>query len=139
KNGFSTADGRAVARAIGPKVGHLLDPYRFAQPPTVRVNGCAPMREVNGSRDISDADLTFEVIKGGEFQCLKLRAETITGIIHWQGQTLVLTNVVAQLYGGTGDGSAFFDFGAEHDGGDYQCVAEVSKVNLHLLAEDLAS
>jgi hypothetical protein len=139
KNGFSTADARAVGRAIGPKVGHLLDPYRFAQPPTVRVNGCIPLRNMDGSRDIDDADMTFEVIKGGEFQCLKLRAETITGTIHWKAQTLVLTNVLAQLYGGTGDGFAFFDFATDHEGGDYQCMAQISKVNLHLLAEDLAS
>ncbi|HVU26721.1 MAG TPA: hypothetical protein VHG71_03185, partial [Verrucomicrobiae bacterium] len=43
-NGFSTADPEAVARAIGPKTGELMEPYRFLQPPSVRVNGCSPMR-----------------------------------------------------------------------------------------------
>jgi len=139
KNGFSTADPRAAARAIGPKPGKLLDPYRFTEPPTVRVNGCSPLKDIDGARDIGAADLTFEVIKGGEFRCLRLRAEAVTGTIHWFGQNLVLTNISAELYGGTGSGSAFFDFGTEHEGGDYQCMVTVSNLDLHQLATDLGS
>jgi len=38
-NGFSTADPKLVAYAIGPKTGRTMEPYQFLQPPTARVNG----------------------------------------------------------------------------------------------------
>ena len=47
-NGFSTADPRAVARAIGRKAGEVMEPYRFAVPATARVNGYAPLRGMDG-------------------------------------------------------------------------------------------
>ena len=47
-NGFSTADPRAVARAIGRKAGEVMDPYRFAVPCPARVNGYAPLRGRGG-------------------------------------------------------------------------------------------
>jgi len=131
-NGFGAADPEAVARAIGPKTGRALEPYHFLEPPTVRVNGCAPLRGTDG------ADLTFDIIKGAPFQWLKLRAPFIAGTVHWQGQTLILTNVAAALYGGSGKGIANFDFHAPHEGADYQFAVSVTNVNLHLLAADLS-
>ena len=47
-NGFSTADPRAVARAIGPKAGEVMEPYRFGLPCPARVNGYAPLRGTDG-------------------------------------------------------------------------------------------
>ena len=132
-NGFSTADPEAVARAIGPKTGRTLEPYQFLEPPTVRVNGCAPLRGTDG------ADLSFDIIKGAPFQWLKLKTPYVTGTVHWQGQTLILTNVAAGFYGGSGKGSANFDFRAPHEGADYQFAVNVTNVNLHLLAADLLS
>ena len=132
-NGFGAADPEAVARAIGPKTGRALEPYHFLEPPTVRVNGCAPLRGTDG------ADLSFDIIKGAPFQWLKLRTPFIAGTVHWQGQTLILTNVAVALYGGSGKGVASFDFHAPHEGADYQIAVSVTNVNLHLLAADLAS
>ncbi|HXE41915.1 MAG TPA: AsmA-like C-terminal region-containing protein, partial [Candidatus Baltobacteraceae bacterium] len=68
-----------------------------------------------------------------------MNARNVTGTIHWTGGTLILTNVIAELYNGSGNGSAFFDFGIPEEGADYQFNANVSKVNLHLLADDLQS
>jgi len=136
-NGFSTADPHSVARAIGPKTGHILEPYRFDPPPVVRVNGCAPLHDINHMHEADDADLTFDIINGRNFQCLKMRAQTITGTVHWMGATLVLTNVVAQLYNGSGNGNAFFDFSAQHDGADYQFTATVNNLNVKQLRDDL--
>ena len=130
-NGFGAADPEAVARAIGPKTGRMLEPYQFLEPPTVRVNGCAPLRGTDG------ADLSFDIIKGAPFQWLKLKTPFIAGTVHWRGQALILTNVAVALYGGSGKGFANFDFHAPHEGADYQFAVNVTNVNLHLLAADL--
>jgi hypothetical protein len=139
KNGYSTADPAAIARAIGPKTAHIMEPYHFLQPPTVFVEGCVPLHDINGVRDVDDADLSFDIVGGVPFQCLKLRAARVTGTIHWLGETLVLTNIAAELYGGAGNGSANFDFRVPHEGADYQFTAAVTNINLHALAADLAS
>jgi hypothetical protein len=130
-NGVGTADPEAVARAIGPKTGRTLEPYQFLEPPTARVNGCAPLRGTD------NADLSFDIIKGAPFRWLKFKTSFIAGTIHWQGQTLILTNVAAAFYGGSGKGFANFDFHAPHEGADYQFAGNVTNVNLHLLAENL--
>jgi len=132
-NGFSTAEPEAVARAIGSKTGHTLEPYRFAEPPTVRVNGYAHLQNTD------DADLIFDIIKGAPFRWLKFKTSFIAGTIYWQGQTLTLTNVAAAFYGGSGKGFASFDFRAPHEGADYQFAINVTNVNLRLLAADLLS
>jgi len=103
------------------------------------VEGCVPLHDVNGGHDVDDADLRFDVVGGVPFQCLKLRAARVTGTIHWLGQTLVLTNIAAELYGGAGIGFANFDFRVPHEGADYQFTAAVTNINLHALATDLSS
>ncbi|HLZ54217.1 MAG TPA: AsmA-like C-terminal region-containing protein [Verrucomicrobiae bacterium] len=130
-NGFSTADPRAVARAIGPKAGEVMDPYRFAIPCPARVNGYAPLR------GMEDADLWFEA-EGAPFEWLKLKTSRITGQIHWLGQTLVLTNLMAAFYGGDANGFAHFDFRPK-PGADFEFTANARNASLHLLATDLAS
>lgn len=139
KNGYSTADPEAITLAIGPKTAQIMAPYHFLQPPMVFVEGCVPLRDMNGVHDVDDADLRFDVVGGVPFQCLKLRAARITGTAHWLGETLVLTNVAAELYGGAGNGFANFDFRVPHDGADYQFTAAVTNINLHALAADLSS
>jgi hypothetical protein len=138
-NGFSTADPEPVARAIGPKTGWVVEPYHFLQPPTVRVNGQVPLHDMNGGRDMADADLQFDIIKGAPFEWMKFKTTNIVGTIHWQNQSLILTNVAAAFYGGNGNGFANFDFRAPHEGADYQFVVNVTNVNLHSLATDLSS
>ena len=138
-NGFSTADPRLVTHAIGPKTGRAMDPYQFLEPPTVWVNGCVPLQEMNGPRDTDGADLRFDIVRGAPFQWLKLKTPDITGTIHWLGGSLILTNVQAAFYGGTGTGRAFFDFQVPHPGADYDFSVSVTNVDLHLLATALAT
>jgi hypothetical protein len=138
-NGFSTADPEPVARAIGPKTGRAVAPYHFLQPPTARVNGQVPLRDINGGRDTADVDLRFDIIEGAPFTWLKFRTTNIVGTIHWKNQSLILTNVAAAFYDGNGTGFANFDFRAPHEGADYQFVVNVTNVNLHALMADLAS
>jgi AsmA-like C-terminal region len=130
-NGFSTADPGAVTRAIGPKIGRVLEPYHFVRPPTVHVNGYAPLR------DITNVDLSFEV-DGGPFEWLKLKSPRVVGEVHWFGERLVLTNVTAAFYGGEATGFANFNFHPK-EGADFQCAVDATNVNLHLLAADLSS
>jgi hypothetical protein len=139
QNGFSTADPRAVARAIGEKAGHLMEPYNFLQPPSVLVNGRVPLKDAEGIRDLADADITFEIMNGAPFECLKLRAQKVTGTIHWLGGEVILTNIVAQGYGGDGRGWAHFDFGIPGEGGEFQFAAAVSNLDLHGIMADLDS
>jgi hypothetical protein len=139
KNGYSTADPGAISRAIGPKTAHIMEPYHFLQPPPAFVEGCVPLHDLNGGHDVDDADLRFDIVGGVPFQCLKLRATRVTGTIHWLGQTLVLTNIAAELYGGSGSGFANFDFRVPHEGADYQFSAAVTNINLHALAADMSS
>jgi AsmA-like protein len=136
-NGFSTADPEAVARAIGTKTGELLEPYHFLKPPSVRVNGCAPMRDIHDAFDADDADVRFNILEPTPFCWLKLKAPGITGTIHWLGASLILTNVTAALYGGNGNGFADFDFRVPHEGAHFQFTVNATNVNLHLLATDL--
>ncbi len=138
-NGFSTADPEPVTRAIGPKTERVVEPYHFLQPPTVRVNGQAPLHDMNGGRDMADVDLRFDIVKGGPFEWMKFKTTNIVGTIHWQNQSLILTNVAAAFYGGNGNGFANFDFRAPHEGADYQFAVSVTNVNLHSLAADLSS
>ena len=138
-NGFSTADPKVVTHAIGPKTGRLMDPYQFLEPPTARVNGCLPLRDMNGPRDTEGTDMRFDIVGSTPFQWLRLKTPGITGTIHWLGGVLILTNVQAAFYGGTGDGRAYFDFRAPHEGADYDFDVNVTNVDLHALAVGLSS
>ncbi len=130
-NGFSTADPRAVARAIGPQPGAIMEPYRFGLPCPARVNGYAPLRGVD------DADLWFES-DGVPFDWLKLKTPRIAGKVHWMGQTLVLTNLTGEFYGGSAEGFANFDFRPKK-GMDFGFTANVQNADVHKLSIDLSS
>ena len=130
-NGLSTAEPMVVARAIGPQPARTLEPFRFAQPPTVRVSGYAPL---HGS---SDADLTFNVVRGSEFQWWKFKVPQIAGKARWLGETLTLTNVQAAFYGGTAAGFAHFDFTPER-GTDFGFTLGLTNVSLPRLRSDLS-
>jgi hypothetical protein len=130
-NGFSTADPRAVARAIGPKVGEIMKPYHFGLPCPAQVNGYAPLRGTG------DADLWFEA-EGVPLECLKVKTSRVTGKIHWLGQTLLLTNLAGAFYGGDAAGFASFDFRPKA-GADFEFIASVRNASVHWLATDLSS
>lgn len=129
-NGFSTAEPLVVARAIGPKVGRTIEPYRFTHPPVARVNGYAPLK---GS---TDADLRFD-LAGGEFAWWLFQLPNIAGEVHWQGQTLALRNVQAGFYWGSAAGQADFDFSRDTPGTDFGFAASFTNVNLPMLMADL--
>ena len=137
-NGFSTAEPMMVCRAIGPKTAAVVAPYEYLSPPTARVNGRLPLRDMNGGHDLDGTDMTFDIIRGAPFRWTKLQTTNITGTIHWLGQELVLTNIEAAFYGGQGEGYAYFDFRPVGYGCDFNFGASVANVNVQRLAEDLS-
>jgi hypothetical protein len=130
-NGLGTADPQKVVNAIGPLAAQALRPYHFLQLPTARVTGYAPLR------DPTNADLDFLVIGTVPLQWSKLKTPAITGEVHWIGQSLILTNLAASVYRGQGTASAHFDF-RPHNGAYYSFQINLTNVNVHDLATDLA-
>jgi len=138
-NGFSTVDPLYVVRCIGPKTTETVEPYHFPEPPTARVDGCSPMRDVKEMDELDDADLTFIILKPTPFQWQQLRSPGLTGTIHWHGQQLILTDIEGETYGGRGRGNAHFYFKPGHSDADFNFAIAVTNLNLHLLAADLSS
>jgi hypothetical protein len=138
-NGYGRMDPMVLTRAIGPKTAHLLEPYQFLRPPLARVNGWLPLRDMNGPNDTEGTDLRFDVLEGVPFHWLRLNATSLTGTIRWLGPELILQDLQAQLYGGSGTGGAHFDFRPPHDGADYEFNLAVTNVNLHQFAADVSS
>jgi hypothetical protein len=138
-NGWSTADPVPITRAIGPKTAGLMEPYHFLTPPLVRVTGSVPVINILNPHDAEYADLTFEIIRGVPFQWAKLSATNVTGTIRWRQQSLLLTNIVAQLYDGSGAGSGDLDFRPPTHACDYNFSFAVTNINLHLLASEMST
>jgi hypothetical protein len=129
-NGFSTADPMVITRAIGAHVAHAIEPYHFFQPPTGRVQGIIPM---HGEEQ---ADLNFD-LDGGPFHWWKFNLPHISGHVHWAGESLTLSNVQTDFYGGKAAGVAKFDFRPEK-GTDFLFALGVTNVQLHALMGDLS-
>jgi len=130
-NGLSTTDPRAIAAAIGPKTAAALEPYQFATPPTVTVNGRIPLR---GEQD---AELDFD-LAGGPFRWFKFQLAQVAGRIRWADEQVTLTNVTGEFYGGTAAGHAWFDV-AEPRHTPFRFHLAVTNADLHALMSDLHS
>lgn len=128
-NAWSTMDPQLVTKVVGPKVHAALQPYQFARPPQVRIDGCLPM-----SRG-AEARVHFSV-SGQEFTYWKFHIPQISGELDWKGDTLSVSNVIAEFYSGQLVGDGFFDFRAKK-GADLQFRAQVTGADLQRLAADL--
>jgi AsmA-like C-terminal region len=131
-NGQGFADPQMVANAIGPAQARVMKPYHFLEPADATVNGYAPLR------DPTNADLDFKTIQPVQVEILNIRSHAVTGELHWIGQTLLLTNLAASLYGGNGTGNVSFDFRPRR-GATFTFVSDYHDVDLHLLAMDLST
>jgi hypothetical protein len=116
-----------------------MEPYHFASPPHVRVHGSVPIINIMTGQDAEYADLTFEVMGGTPFRWAKLSATNVTGTVRWLKQSLILSNIVAELYDGHGEGSGYLDFRPVSHSCDYDFSFAVTNINLHLLAADLST
>jgi hypothetical protein len=130
-NVFSTDDPMVVTRAIGPKTARAIEPYQFAEPPTVRLEGTVPMRGNEG------ADLRVEV-EGGPFAWWKFHLPQIRGSLRWQNNWVTLTNVTAAFYGGRAQGWGVFDATPGH-GTDCRFAATATNADFHAFMSDLTT
>jgi hypothetical protein len=130
-NGFSTVDPRPLTHAIGPVVEAAMAPYHFIQPPTVHFEGYVPLSDPN------DVDIRFDGV-AGPFASLKFQVPRLTAQVHWFTNTLTLTNVQADFYGGTGQGWARFIF-PEEPGARFTFSVNTTNTNLRWLMADLST
>jgi hypothetical protein len=117
---------------VGPNIAKVMEPYHFLEPPSGRVEGVIPMR------DVEDADLHFDV-DGRTFEWWKFRVPRVTGRVDWVGLRLVLTNVSAGFYGGAAKGGAEFLFSEENDGADFRFNLAVSNADLRALMKSMTT
>jgi len=135
--GVGHADPVAITRAIGPKTAHIMEPYQFPTIPTARVNGTIPIRQVNDEVDTSDADLVFDVIGTTAFHWRKFETPAISGTIRWYKDLIILSNAVAECYGGTAQGDAVFNVDPKITGTDMHFSVAGTNINLHLMSQAL--
>ncbi|HEV2330308.1 MAG TPA: AsmA-like C-terminal region-containing protein [Verrucomicrobiae bacterium] len=133
-NGRGVAYPQAVGKAIGPLQEQVMKPYHFLAPADTIVNGYAPLRDANPA----NADLDFKSAGPVQVEILNVRSHALTGELHWIGKTLILTNLAASLYGGTGTGNIDFDF-RPRLGANFTFVSDFHDVDLHGLALDLST
>ena len=127
----SNMDPGPVTRVIGPKTAEAFKPYRFARPPTIRMEGSMV---VPGPKD---ADMKFEV-KGGPFAYSKFNMSEVSGIILWQKDILTITNFSGPFYSGWMHGFLTADLDRDN-GTELRFALDVANTDLHLLMRDVSS
>src|SRR5262249_7458990 len=100
-NVLSTIDPYIAMSLVGDEVYDAIDPYRFANAPTVTINGIVPLREV------AKSDLHFGV-SGTDFTFWRFHLPALSGDVYWRGFDLSLSNVHAAFYNGTAEWSGRF-------------------------------
>jgi len=108
-----------------------LSPYVFQTPPAARVNGWVNVR------DTDEVDMDFEV-SGGPFRYWRFHVPQISAVVHWVNQSVILSNVVSQFYGGRMAGGFHFDLTPQKDA-DFAFQTQYDDVNFHALMTDLQS
>jgi len=93
-----------ITRAIGPVVHQAVAAYLFDAAPEARVNGSIPL----GPSDKTE-DLRFD-IKGGTFHWKRFNFDEVQATVHWQGESVTVTNTLGRWCGGDVTGWVFVDF-----------------------------
>jgi len=101
-NAVSTLDPHLAVRLLGARAPAWLRVIGFDTPPAIHAGGAFVLN------DPMATDLHL-AISGANFRYRKLLAGTASGEVHWTGQKVALTNVQADLYGGTLRGWCFFN------------------------------
>ena len=130
-NGFSTGEPLVIARVISREAYEAIEPYRFVQPPTARVEGIIPIH------DETKADLHFD-LDGGPFQWWKFNLGHVAGHVHWKGEHLTLERIRSEFYGGSAAGFAAFQF-RPRAGADFQFDFTVTNALLQSLMADVST
>ncbi|HWN94439.1 MAG TPA: AsmA-like C-terminal region-containing protein [Methylomirabilota bacterium] len=130
-NGSGRLNPADITHVISPDVESLMTPYRFIHAPQSRASGMIDLED--GRR----SDLHFE-IAGGPFEWRSLRFQQITGVVHWGGPFLTISNVLGSMHGGNLEGSMRLDFTAK-EGADFAFRTDAREIDLHSLVSDLGN
>ncbi|MGZ8940959.1 MAG: hypothetical protein ACXW32_17275, partial [Limisphaerales bacterium] len=129
-NIVSNMDPYIAMSLVGEDAYDAIDPYRFAQKPTVRVNGIVPLRHW------SKADLRFEVA-GNDFTFWRFHIPRLVGEVHWKADHISFSNVTANFYGGRAHWSGYFIIDHADDSANYSFAAQTTNSELKYLVADL--
>jgi hypothetical protein len=130
-NGTGRLDPAAVTKVIHPNVERTMKPYRFVNAPEARAWGTVDLVNELGS------DLWFE-LAGGPFEWRQWRFQQITGIVHWGGPFLTISNLTGSMHGGFLEGSMYMDFNVK-TGAVFGFRTLVHDINLHSLMVDMGN
>ena len=128
-NAAGMLDAGVVTRAIGSKTAKIMEPYQFLQPPLVHAYGWV------STETSRRANLHFTV-EGGPFHWMKFNVPHVAGNVYWRDETLLITNLSADFYGGKLAGWTDFDFAAPI-GNDYRFDVRFNDAQLRPLIADL--
>lgn len=131
-NALSTFEPDRVTRTIGPKVHKTMEPYDFAEPPTVKINGVIGVKG-----DATLNNIRFDAETKGAFRWNKLRAKVLSASVISRGNLLVVSNIDAGFYGGRLLGDLEFDL--LPDAADkFRINTEVRDADIGALVTDLS-
>jgi hypothetical protein len=130
-NAVGNLNAYAITRAVGQAATQAMEPYRFGSSPSGRVYGTIDLK---GGRH--EDDVHFEV-QGGPFQWQAFHFPKLSGRVDWVGETVSLTNVHGDFYGGRVAGNAFFDFKPEN-GAAFAFHAMFTNADLHSFMADFS-
>lgn len=129
-NVFSTMNPYVAMKLVGDEILRVIEPYQFATPPTIKINGIVPLG------DPHKADIHYE-LAGTDFTYWKFHMPEVTGDIYWKGTNLWITNVHAAFYKGNVVWSGHFVFPDEKDSADFSFDGATTNADLTLLMDDL--
>ena len=136
-NGEALMEPQVVAQAIGPKTAEGASPYQFLAVPHTRVNGCVPLKQKFGDLVLDDADLNIDILEATAFRWRRFQTPRIVGTIHWWKEFIIVTNAVAECYGGTARGWGNFNVRTEGEGTDFNFYLNGADVDFHQMATAL--
>ena len=138
--GAGNVEPSVVAQAIGPKTAKAMAPYQFLAIPQARVEGCVPLRhDAEGELVTDDADLRFDIVGDTPFRWRRFETPRITGTIHWWRHHLILTNAVAETYGGESRGWGDFDLHTPGAGTEFSFFITGTNADFHRMGQALWS
>jgi hypothetical protein len=129
-NVISTIDPYIAMSLVGDDAYDAIDPYRFANTPTVTVNGFVPLQHVN------KANLHFGV-SGTDFTFWRFHLPALSGDVYWKAHELNFSNVHAAFYQGSAEWSAYFVIDDATDSARFSFHATAANASLQPLVRDL--
>jgi hypothetical protein len=124
-------DPAAVTKVISPNVEKTMRPYHFVNAPDARAWGTVDL--ANEMR----SDLWFE-LAGGPFEWRQWRFQQITGVVHWGGPFLTISNLIGSMHGGLLEGSMYMNFNVK-TGAVFAFRTLVHDLNFHSLMIDMGN